>query len=142
MPEDWGEPQFDDPSKVNYFSTESSTGSKLKLQFSHRAGPAPWGHLLTIRNEGKDLVKGEKIKLFCGGKKKSRKRRTKYKGRRPRRQKSRRRPRRQKFRRLRKSRKVRGRNTRNTKKKMSLPPSMKQLRDWLGPTEFGKLKVR
>ena len=71
MPEDWGEPQFDDPSKVNYFSTESSNGSKLKLQFSHRAGPAPWGHLLTIRNEGKDLVKGEKIKLFCGGKNKT-----------------------------------------------------------------------
>ena len=67
MPEDWGKPQFDGPSKVNYFSAESSNGSKLKLQFSHRAGPAPWGQLLTIINEGKDLVKGDKIKIFCGG---------------------------------------------------------------------------
>ena len=71
MPEDWGKPQFDGPSKVNYFSAESSNGSKLKLQFSHRAGPAPWGQLLTIINEGKDLVKGEKIKIFCGGKNKN-----------------------------------------------------------------------
>ena len=71
MPEDWGEPQFDDPSKVNFFSVESSSGSKLKLQFSHRAGPAPWGNLLTIINEDNNLVKGEKIIIFCGGENKN-----------------------------------------------------------------------
>lgn len=56
--------------------------------------------------------------------------------------KRRRRPARARTRRLRKGRKGPRRSVRDTKKKKSLTASMKQLRDWLGPTEFGKLKVR
>ena len=71
MPEDWGEPQFEHLGESNFFSAKSSKTNKLKLKFSHRSGPAPWGHMLTIENEGVDLRKSDVLDIFCGNNEKN-----------------------------------------------------------------------